>query len=81
LTTNASLFFLHQHWAEVQLFSAIHDRARLGDDDFVVEAVFPQQLFADDLVAIARQPLAELALTAIGLQYQPRDAAKALLAA
>ncbi|CAI9006602.1 hypothetical protein EMIT0P171_90261 [Pseudomonas sp. IT-P171] len=62
---------LHLQRAEIQLFGGVRHRpGALCDDDFVVEAVFPQHLLDEDLVAIFHQPLAQWLLAAVGLQDQ-----------
>ena len=73
---------LHLQRAEVQLLGGIgHRSVALGDDDFVVKAVFPQHFLAEDSVAIVHQPLTQRLLAAVGLQDQAFPAAQARLAA
>ena len=73
---------LHLQRTEVQLLGGIgHRLGAFGDNDFVVEAVFPQQLFMEDLVAVLHQPLTQRLLTAIGLQDQAFPAIEVRLAA
>ncbi|MCY1174516.1 hypothetical protein D9M73_147220 [compost metagenome] len=73
---------LHLQRAEVQLPGGVdHRPCAFGDDDFVVETIFPQHFLAEDAIAIFHQPQAQWLLAAVGLQDQALLAAQARLAA